>query len=343
MHIKQLDSIRGFACVYVVLSHFIPQVDLFSHQFIIFFFSFGQEAVILFFLLSGFVIYLSVYKKTQLEFQSYWIRRFRRIYFPFMIAIILSIIIGFGNGNVAENFSVHDLLGNIFMLQDYDEVKPGTWFNPFMGNLPLWSLSYEWWFYMIFYPLYKSFLFKHSQRIYIVCFMSTIAYITYTIFPNQVALFISYFIIWWCGVEAADKYINQGYFSWRNISPLYYCLLFMSALSLVQVLNLPEIRFGYYPFLMFRHFFFAFLSIIIGLIWYKLKLIYFSQTIGLFTSIASISYGLYIFHFPILNRWQLSSSADNIWLVYIVKFAIIIVLSYLVEIKLQPLVNKCLK
>lgn len=343
MHIKQLDGIRGFAAIYVVMYHFIISSQISVNKFIHLLFSFGQEAVMLFFVLSGFVIYLSVYQITKLQFQYYWIRRFRRIYFPFTIAIILSIIIAWWNGNLEKNFAWDNLVGNFLMLQDYAETKPGTWFNPFLGNLPLWSLSYEWWFYMLFYPIYTSFLFKHPQRLYIICFLSTSAYLIYMLIPNQIALFLSYFIIWWCGVEAADIYINQRHFSWRNMTPIYCCLLLMSALSLTKVLTYPEIKFGYYPFLMFRHFFSVFLFLIIGLIWYQRKLIYFRQTMGLFTGIAALSYGLYIFHFPILNRWQLSSYIPNFWLEYVIKFTIIIGLSYLVEIKLQPLVNKLLK
>jgi peptidoglycan/LPS O-acetylase OafA/YrhL len=55
--LHQLDSLRGFAAAYVVVhhAHLAPQSAFGNLLF------FGQEAVILFFLLSGFVIHYSTH------------------------------------------------------------------------------------------------------------------------------------------------------------------------------------------------------------------------------------------------------------------------------------------
>jgi peptidoglycan/LPS O-acetylase OafA/YrhL len=42
------------------------------------------------------------------------------------------------------------LLGNIFMLQDVISLKPNVISAVYMGNGVLWSLSYEWWFYILY-------------------------------------------------------------------------------------------------------------------------------------------------------------------------------------------------
>jgi peptidoglycan/LPS O-acetylase OafA/YrhL len=94
---------------------------------------------------------------------------------------------------------------------------------------------------------------------------------------------------------------------------------------------------------MFRHFFFAFLVVLLGLLWYRHKLIYFNKTIAIFGIIAPISYGLYIFHFPILEQWNLTPYIPNLFIQYIIKFVTLFGLAYLVEIKLQPLVNQWIK
>ena len=41
----------------------------------------------------------------------------------------------------------------MLMLQDRSYAKPGVWVSLVGGNAPLWSLSYEWWFYMAYFPM----------------------------------------------------------------------------------------------------------------------------------------------------------------------------------------------
>jgi peptidoglycan/LPS O-acetylase OafA/YrhL len=53
--IHRLDYLRGFVALYVVLYH-LRDNELFKGLSFGFLFQFGQEAVIIFFLLSGFVI-----------------------------------------------------------------------------------------------------------------------------------------------------------------------------------------------------------------------------------------------------------------------------------------------
>ena len=76
MHLQKLDAIRGLAACYVVIYHIIATLKGFPQIIKDVFFSFGQEAVILFFLLSGFVIAYSVYKKQNITFKDYFIKRF---------------------------------------------------------------------------------------------------------------------------------------------------------------------------------------------------------------------------------------------------------------------------
>lgn len=342
LHLKKLDYIRGFAAIYVILHHFLPQLKFIPGVISKGVFAFGQEAVMLFFLLSGFVIYVSVHNKPNITFQDYFIRRLRRIYFPFLVAILLSIAVYAFNGNLAKYFSLKDLLGNLLMLQDLSELKPGIIVAPFLGNHPFWSLAYEWWFYMLFFPIYK-YLFKVSYRLYYIAAISLIFFSIYIAVPNQVSLLLSYFITWWCGVEAGEIYLRTRRFTFQTIKPILICLFLLSLLSVVPCLLLDSKGFGYYPFLTFRHFFSAFLYVLIGLIWYRYKLIYFENIFKIFYPLAGISYGLYIFHYPLLLRWNLEPYISNIWLVYLIKFSLIFLISYIVEIKLQPLINKIIR
>jgi peptidoglycan/LPS O-acetylase OafA/YrhL len=347
VYLKKLDSLRGLAAFYVILHHFILDLDFISLEIKELFFSFGQEAVMIFFILSGFVIYYSVERSKDLNFKSYFIKRFRRIYPIFIISLLVSIIIFFFNGSLAEDFSWSNFFGNLFMLQDFAEVKPGTWFDPFLANYPLWSLSYEWWFYLLFFPCYRL-LPKSSYRIYFILVISALSFGLYNLRPNQVFLWLSYYVIWWCGVELADIYLHQGRFTFKKLTPVFVSLLFMLSLSLIPILHihiykLTELKLGYYPFLTFRHFFAASLALFLGFIWYRHKMYWFDNLLGSFALIAPISYGLYILHYPILNYLHLETYHLNSWLSYLIKFVLIFGLAYLTEIKLQPLINKVIK
>lgn len=53
----------------------------------------GHEAVILFFILSGFVLYLSISNNKSFEYKEYVVKRFCRIYLPYLVTMILSILL----------------------------------------------------------------------------------------------------------------------------------------------------------------------------------------------------------------------------------------------------------
>ena len=68
MKIKKLDTIRAFAALYVMIAHF--GMGFFKGTNYSIPFRFAQEAVMLFFLLSGFVIYISFIKNPNISFKS---------------------------------------------------------------------------------------------------------------------------------------------------------------------------------------------------------------------------------------------------------------------------------
>ena len=90
-------------------------------------------------------------------------------------------------------FPVNSFIENICMLQDLSTGKPSTWIEPFMGNTPLWSLSYEWWFYILFIPVY--FYISKKNQFVVVALSSSISLLIYLIIPNQVSLWVIYFMV----------------------------------------------------------------------------------------------------------------------------------------------------
>jgi peptidoglycan/LPS O-acetylase OafA/YrhL len=342
MRIEKLESIRGFVALYVVIHHYIYFTALQSKlpPVILFFFKFSQEAVITFFLMSGFVIYIATVKK-QISFKQYFQKRFFRIFPIAICALLLSALIAFANGEKLTKTDWIAFVGNMFMLQDITN-EPGVIVTTFKNNFPLWSLSYEWWFYMMFFPfyqVYKSFKLR-LNFMYIVTVFSLSGWLLFLYQPNHMFLIITYFALWWSGVYSAKVFLDKREFTFTNMFPalmslfvMTLCIFIPSYLKPYGFENTHNINFRY-P----AHFYAdAFLFILLGLLWWKAKLRVFNFLFRVFNKLSPISYALYIIHFPLI--WLHLPFVDNIYLVLLIKLSVVFLLSYWLEIKLQPVIN----
>jgi peptidoglycan/LPS O-acetylase OafA/YrhL len=100
------------------------------------------EPVVVFFVLSGFLVGGKALERLiQGSFSpsSFALDRFSRIYIPLVPALALTAVVALVTGRTI-NFG--ELAGNLLSLQC-------VFFNSFAGNVPLWSLSYEVWFYVL--------------------------------------------------------------------------------------------------------------------------------------------------------------------------------------------------
>lgn len=110
MHSKvrliELDALRGIACFSVMLYHCLLVLPAFfgaiSHESTstigwllantpLHLFWAGHEAVLLFFIISGFVVSLPYYNGRRFNYVTYLIKKFRRIYIPYIVSIFLSV------------------------------------------------------------------------------------------------------------------------------------------------------------------------------------------------------------------------------------------------------------
>lgn len=144
-----LDVLRILAAMIVFLGHlswrsisggFFWQIQ-----------SFGHSAVIVFFVLSGFVVQFSVDKKEG-TLTDYLVARFARIYSVVLPAILLTVVcdrIGIHHNSHEYDLTREDtpiyrvLLGVVFLTQSWQHVS-------LLSNEPFWSLPYEFWYYQIF-------------------------------------------------------------------------------------------------------------------------------------------------------------------------------------------------
>ncbi|WP_176550400.1 acyltransferase [Bacillus sp. AFS037270] len=200
----ELDSIRGLAAVTVVLSHSItisglvaPGTNFASIFNMIIVNSplkillLGHEAVILFFILSGFVLSLSYYRNANQTYFSYIIRRFCRIYIPYLCAILCGILmrISFSKDIFPELWNTHIdwgvILNHIFLLGMFNQNA----FDPVV-----WSLVHEMRISIIFpflILLINKFHWKVNIVFGVICSLLGIS--LHYLFKNKLDLYTNYY------------------------------------------------------------------------------------------------------------------------------------------------------
>ncbi|MEZ5931899.1 MAG: acyltransferase [Alphaproteobacteria bacterium] len=133
-----LDLLRVLAALAVLLGH-MEQDGLYMawiplHHF-------NHEAVIVFFVLSGYVIAHSTFDRKK-TCSAYAVARLARVYPVAAPAILFSAIVAAGFG---QSFNAWDVVSSFLFLNE-------SWLNPasLPMNGPYWSLCYEAWYYLLF-------------------------------------------------------------------------------------------------------------------------------------------------------------------------------------------------
>lgn len=142
--LKALTAIRFFAAVYVVVFHGKAETfALFAHVPLLNnFINSGFTGVILFFVLSGFI--LSYNYEVVRSKRSFWISRFARIYPIYFLALLFSLILSFAALMADPPRLLVGLALSLLVVQ--------AWFRPYasFANAPAWTLSVEALFYAVF-------------------------------------------------------------------------------------------------------------------------------------------------------------------------------------------------
>ena len=197
------------------------------------------------------------------------------------------------------------------MLQDVTFEKPGVLFETFEHNLPLWSLSYEWWFYMMFFPLYR--FVRERAQLPIVAVASILAVIAYNASHFQPFLFVAYFPLWWAGVEIARAEADKKAIPFvRILAVLSLLALTFAAYVMAAMVAGQPVHLGLHPALELRHTLAA-VAIVSGLFAYRhFRLRSLSAVMMPFAAIAPISYGIYALQWPVV-RSAVAASLPPYW------------------------------
>jgi peptidoglycan/LPS O-acetylase OafA/YrhL len=307
-----LDLIRGVSAILVVMEHlssrlFVGYGNIENHNIFVMFLYLlnilGGPAVIIFFVLSGLFISRSVLKaiyENKWSWKSYLINRLSRLLVVLIPALILTYLLDsiavnfFGYESYANTFNnLKDFIGNLFFLQ-----------NVFVGvygsNAPLWSLNYEFWYYMLFPILLHLFFLKQGRMGKLIYF-----FIAFSIISTVGLRMNSYFLVWLIGMFVL--FIPRLNFLVRGLIPFFALILVCLAMTIRPLVmtgrlfteNWTEDLFALDLCigLAFGFFIYTLLHCLsdrlrnVELIWLgkKSKLI------------ASFSFSLYLIHYPIIN------------------------------------------
>ncbi|MGO8787563.1 MAG: acyltransferase family protein [Terriglobia bacterium] len=187
----ELDSLRGAAACTVVLCHFWAGLGASAYLAIwhspLRFLVAGHDAVILFFILSGFVLALPYKRDGKVAYGKFIVKRICRIYLPYLGALMLAIALNYRyhglitsdqwiNSTWNREPNAHVIIQHIVFIGNYQWATFNTAFwslvyemrisliFPFLALAVLWIRN-EW---MFGFALFTSLLSSHNHRIFLL-------------------------------------------------------------------------------------------------------------------------------------------------------------------------------
>jgi peptidoglycan/LPS O-acetylase OafA/YrhL len=297
-----LDLLRWIAALVVVVTHIrstimVPHSELVSTNFFfdIFFFvsNIGHEAVIVFFVLSGFLVggnTLDSFISNKFSWWSYLVNRMSRLYIVLVPALIIGFALDYFGSYFYEPYYMNQYAFGPFAYDVTTRVNFDTFVmnllmmqtslsTQFGSNGPLWSLAYEFWYYLTF-PLILGVI--YNKNILSRFLYTVILLFCFLVLNTQIFI---YFIYWLVGVIVYLLYKNKS----KAYSHFYISLVIFILSVYLSYINF----FSVYKLSLF------FLAITTGYLIYSLqtKKIYYS---GFNVKMASFSYTLYLYHAPLL-------------------------------------------
>ncbi len=296
--ILELDVLRGLAAFSVLCFHYTTDytVNYLPATPTLFQFPWGCWGVQLFFMISGFVIFMTLEKtKTLLDFV---VSRFSRLYPCYWAAVILTFSAVSFFHLPGREISFHDALINTSMLQD--------WFGASRVDNVYWTLTVELSFYIVMGILFKTKMLKHIEILGLL-------WLVFMVWNIRVFLLIMHFHVpVWIKTTGLLRYGNLFFagilfYNLKTKGSTWYRHFALLMCLGVQYIFREEIN----PFVVLG-FFVSFYLFIYG----KLSWIVNKPTVFLGT----ISYSLYLIHQNIgfIIMRYLYSLHLNAWLIFII-------------------------
>ncbi len=154
MRIEQVTFTRFLAAISIVIYHYALKLFPFSEGSLYKIFKGADTGVSYFFILSGFVMMFAYGKRASVNVPEYFKNRFARIYPVYLLAVLLVFIHYILNKQAID---ISGLLLNIFVLQAWVPAKAISF------NSPGWSLTIEFFFYILF-PFILKYIFNKINK-----------------------------------------------------------------------------------------------------------------------------------------------------------------------------------
>ena len=197
MDLKPLTSLRFLAAVWVVLYHYWPDLKgagaapgLIAN---------GQLGVELFFVLSGFIlphVYLESFGEGGFSYRGFLWARIARIY-PLHIATLVAVGLMGGAALALHQTMAHPVLNwaslpaNLLMINAWGVVSDSGW------NHPAWSISAEWFAYLIF-PVFAAAAWALRKRpILAMALAGALMSVIYPVFERLAGFSLTHATIAW--------------------------------------------------------------------------------------------------------------------------------------------------
>lgn len=297
--LKGLDSLRAIAALIVVWGHIELLKEWNGVQATAYWGPGGQYAVILFFVLSGFLITYLIVKERQkygdFSFKKFYIRRALRIWPLYYLILALSYIFFMPNG-----VPTRTLVLNLLTFSNIPPALKSGW----EGSPQVWSIGVEEQFYL-FWPLVLYFVPKKWMNVFMISFI-----VVYTImFPhglnwlNTMTIKNETLYTFVLGLFAKTKFncMAIGGFLGYNLAmdkkwlkPLYENkIIVISSFVLAFGIWISGTRFGFFSYEVYSIFFGL---MIVGLV----RNNFFNIDNKVTSFLGKISYGIYMYHWMVL-------------------------------------------
>ncbi|WP_312300303.1 acyltransferase [Chryseobacterium sp.] len=315
MKIGQITFTRFVAAMAIVISHFNKDLFLYKIDYISNLFLRANVGVSYFFILSGFIMIIAYHKKDKIDYLEFYKNRFARIYPLYILGLLLYFM------TRSQMFDWYKLMLYSLGIQSW---IPG---EAMILNFPGWSISVEFFFYLLFPLLYNYFYYRKNKMIWVAAIgLWLITQVFSNLYPVYGAYegphtksheFLYYFPLWHLNEFLIGNL--AGIFFVRNYRQKNYDrqVIVLFLLILVTLMFVPLF---YHNGLMALLFVPAIFVISANNGWvtrfFSLKPLEY---------LGEISYGIYITHIPVLYlvraflEWQqYTFSIDIVFVIYII-------------------------
>lgn len=326
LNLRSLDALRGLLATYVLVGHcrwllWAGNSEWLQHSH--FWWSsllayasaslrYGHEAVMVFFVLSGFFIHLRVSKQLaksktfQFNAINFFQRRCQRLVPPYIFALALTAILDTVGRSLYptlySGLTGDPLLDQNFLRKDFSVASivpallmlPSSFGRDFGTNGPLWSLAYEVIYYLL-YPLWLRVRRLGAWPAY-GAGLGVAVLANFFMEPSFLSQVLIHYPIWLSGAAISEILTKRSLPKWGIFASSLFLPIAFSAVQFTRSLPLIIL-------------FYALLGSSVVLIVLSLPYSVFQHNIHkFFEAIGIESYSIYIFHFPmvaLISAWKI--------------------------------------